>query len=139
MVLRWPATADEAAGAAASRFGKFELIGDVLSDSLDALHRTFAALCAKYQVTLPATVAKFENLWRRIIAAEAPASQLADLIQIVHNISGNAKTFGFGTAGEVAREIELCLAPPCVAARLPDAAEQARVAALLAALKSAAK
>ena len=96
-------------------------------------------LCAKYRVKLPGTVAQFEDLWRRLLAAEAPASGLADLMQIAHNISGNGKTFGFASAGELAREIELCLEPICAAGRLPDAAEQERVAALLAALKSAAQ
>ena len=110
-----------------------------MSDSLDALQRTFAMLSAKYQVKLPATVVQFEDLWRRLLASEAPVSRLADLIQIAHNIAGNAKTFGFASAGEVAREIELCLEPACAAGRLPDAAEQERVAALLAALKNAAQ
>ena len=108
-----------------------------MSDSLDALKRTFAMLRAKYQVTLPATVVQFEDLWRRLLAAEAPASGLADLVQIAHNIAGTGKTFGFASAGEVAREIELCLEPVCAAGRLPDPAEQERVAALIAALKSA--
>ena len=94
-------------------------------------------LRAKYQVTLPATVVQFEDLWRRLLAAEVPASGLADLIQIAHNIAGTGKTFGFASAGELAREIELCLEPICAAGRLPDAAEQERVAALIAALKSA--
>jgi HPt (histidine-containing phosphotransfer) domain-containing protein len=110
-----------------------------VSDSLAALQRTFAILRAKYQFKLPGTVAQFEDLWRRILAAEAPVSRLADLIRIVHNIAGNAKTFGFASAGEVAREIELCLEPVCAAGRLPDAAEQERIATLLAALKNAAK
>ena len=96
-------------------------------------------LSAKYQVTLPGKVAQFEDLWRQLLAAEAPVSRLADLVQIAHNIAGNAKTFGFASAGEVARDIELCLEPACAAGRLPDAAEQERVAALLAALKSVAQ
>jgi HPt (histidine-containing phosphotransfer) domain-containing protein len=110
-----------------------------MSDSLDALQRTFAMLSAKYQVKLPATVVQFEDLWRRLLAAEAPVSRLADLIQIAHNIAGNGKTFGFASAGEVAREIELCLEPACATGRLPDAAEQERVAVLLASLKNAAQ
>jgi HPt (histidine-containing phosphotransfer) domain-containing protein len=110
-----------------------------VSDSLDALQRTFAMLSAKYQVKLPGTVAQFEDLWRRLLAAEAPVSGLVDLITIAHNIAGNGKTFGFASAGELAREIELCLEPVCAAGRLPDAAEQERVAALLAALKRAAQ
>lgn len=110
-----------------------------MSESLDALQRTFAMLCAKYQVKLPGTVAQFEDIWRRVLAAEAPVSRLADLIQIAHNIAGTGKTFGFASASEAAREIELFLEPVCAAGRLPDAAEQERVAALLAALKSAAK
>lgn len=119
--------------------GGFEQLGSLVSDSLDALHRTFAMLSAKYQVTLPDRVAQFEDLWHRLLAAETPVSRLADLIQIAHNIAGNAKTFGFASAGEVAREIELCLEPACAAGRLPDAVEQERVATLLAALNSAAK
>jgi len=114
-------------------------MGGLVSDSLDALRRTVDMLSAKYQVKLPGAVAQFEDLWRRLLAAEAPVSRLADLIQIAHNIAGNGKTFGFASAGEVAREIELCLEPACAAARLPDAAEQERVAALIAALKSAAQ
>lgn len=110
-----------------------------MSDSLAALQRTFDMLRAKYQVKLPVTVAQFEDIWRQLLRAEAPVSRLPELIQIAHNISGNAKTFGFASAGEVAREIELCLEPACAAARLPDAAEQERVAALLAALKNAAQ
>ena len=95
-------------------------------------------LRAKYEIKLPGTIARFEDLWRRLLAAEAPVSGLEDLIQIAHNIAGTAKTFGFSSAGEAAREIELCLEPVRAAARLPDAAEQERVAALLAALKIAA-
>ena len=129
-------TADAAARAATSGFNQW---GGLMSDSLDALQRTFAMLSAKYQVKLPATVVQFEDLWRRLLTAEAPVSRLADLIQIAHNIAGNGKTFGFASAGEVAREIELCLEPACAAGRLPDAAEQERVAALLAALKHAAQ
>ncbi len=110
-----------------------------MNHSLEALQRTFAMLSAKYQVTLPGKVAQFEDLWRQLLAAEAPVSRLADLVQIAHNIAGNAKTFGFASAGEVARDIELCLEPACAAGRLPDAAEQERVAALLAALKSVAQ
>ena len=110
-----------------------------MSDALAALRRTFAMLSAKYRVTLPDTVAQFEDLWRRLLAAEAPVSGLADLIRIAHNIAGTGKTFGFDSAGEVAREIELCLEPICAAARLPDAAERERVATLLAALKNAAQ
>jgi len=96
-------------------------------------------LRAKYQVKLPGTVAQLEDLWRRLLAAEAPDSSLEELIQIAHNIAGTAKTFGFGTAGETARDIELLLQPVCAAGRLPDAAERERVAELLAALESAAR
>ena len=110
-----------------------------MTDSLDALQRTFAMLRAKYQGKLPDKVAQFEDLWRRLLAAEAPATGVADLINIAHNIAGNGKTFGFASAGEAAREIELCLEPVCAAGRLPDATEQERVAALLAALKRAAQ
>lgn len=109
-----------------------------MNRSLEALQRTFAMLSAKYQVTLPGKVAQFDELWRQLIAAEAPVSRLTELVQIAHNIAGNAKTFGFASAGEVARQIELCLEPACSAGRLPNAAEQERVAALLAALKNAA-
>jgi len=109
-----------------------------MSDTLDTLRHTFGILRAKYQFKLPGTVAQFENLWRRILAAEAPVSELGDLIQIAHKIAGTGKTFGFGPAGEVAHEIELCLEPVCAAGRLPDAAEQERIATLLAALKIAA-
>lgn len=110
-----------------------------MNRSLEALQRTFAMLSAKYQVTLPAKVAQFDDLWRQVLAAEAPVSRLADLVQIAHNIAGNAKTFGFASAGEAARKIELCLEPACSAGRLPDATEQEHVAALLAALKNAAQ
>ena len=114
-------------------------MGDVVSDSLEALQRTFEMLRAKYRVKLPGMVAQLEDLWRRLLADEAPASGVAELIRIAHNIAGNGKTFGFASAGEAAREIELCLEPSCAAGRLPDATEQERVAALLAALKSAAQ
>ena len=114
-------------------------MGDVMTDTLDGLQRTFAMLCARYQVKLPGVVAQFEDLWRGLLAAEVPASGVAELIKIAHNIAGNGKTFGFASAGEVAREIELCLEPCCAAGRLPDAAEQERVAALLATLKRAAQ
>jgi len=113
--------------------------GGLVSRSLEALQRTFAMLSAKYQVTLPGKVEQFEDLWRQLLAAEAPVARLADLVQIAHNIAGNAKTFGFASAGEVAREIELCLEPACAAGRLPNAAEHERVAALLAALRNAAQ
>src|SRR3989304_3584465 len=104
-----------------------------MSDSLDALQRTFAMLSAKYQVKLPATVVQFEDLWRRLLASEAPVSRLADLIQIAHNIAGNAKTFGFASAGEVAREIELCLEPACAAGGLAGAAGTGRGGGVVAA------
>jgi chemotaxis protein histidine kinase CheA len=134
--LRRPAAT---CGAASGTSWGIQTGGNVVSESLDALHRTFAMLRAKYQVKLPGTVAQIEDLWRRLLSAEAPASELADLVQLAHNIAGTAKTFGFEAAGEVAHEIELYLEPICASGRLPDAAEQERVAALLAALGNAAQ
>jgi HPt (histidine-containing phosphotransfer) domain-containing protein len=110
-----------------------------VSESLDALQHTFAMLRAKYQVKLPGIVAQIDELWQRVLVTDAPASELTELIQITHNISGNGKTFGFASASETAREIELCLEPICIAGRQPDAGERERVEALLATLKHAAQ
>jgi hypothetical protein len=108
-----------------------------VSESLDALQHTFAMLRAKYQVKLPGIVAQIDELWQRVLVTETPASELTELIQLTHNISGNGTTFGFASASETAREIELFLEPICLAGRRPDEGERKHVELLFAALKRA--
>ena len=86
-----------------------------------------------------ATLKAFNSTIHQLIDGHSQVLLDIHLIQIAHNIAGNGKTFGFASAGEVAREIELCLEPACATGRLPDAAEQERVAVLLASLKNAAQ
>jgi hypothetical protein len=115
------------------------ITGEGVVNSLDALQRTFDELRAKYEVTLPAAIADFEAAWRRIVSGEAAASDVLQLYGIVHNISGNAGTFGFQAAGLVAREIDILLKPLCAAQRLPDLAEIERIQSLLGELRLAAR
>ena len=102
------------------------------------LKRTIAKLHADYAEQLPGTVAQMEDLWRRLVAAEVPASQLADLARMAHSIAGSGATFGLPHASRAARELELCLNSFKAVGGLPGPAEQAAVAARLAALRQAA-
>jgi HPt (histidine-containing phosphotransfer) domain-containing protein len=103
----------------------------------DELKRTIAKLHAGYAAQLPGTVAQMEDLWRRLVAVEIPPSQLADLARMAHSIAGSGATFGLPDASRAARELELFLDKFKLSGRLPDAAEQATVSALLAALRQA--
>lgn len=104
----------------------------------DELKRTIAKLNAGYAEQLLGTVAQMEDLWRRLVAAEIPPSQLADLVRMAHSITGSGATFGLPGASRAARELELFLDKLKLSGRLPDPAEQAAVSVLLAALRQAA-
>lgn len=104
----------------------------------DELKRTIASLHADYAAQLPATVAQMEDLWRRLVASEIPPSKLAELARMAHSITGSGATFGIPQASRAARELELFLEKFNISGALPGAADQASVAALLAALKRAA-
>ena len=104
----------------------------------DELKRTIAKLHADYAGQLPGTVAQMEQLWQRLVAAKTPSSQLADLARMAHSIAGSGATFGLPQASRAARELELFLDKFKASGRLPGPADQATVAALLAALRQAA-
>ena len=104
----------------------------------DELKRTIDKLHADYASRLPRTVARMEDLWRRLVAAEIPLTQLEDLVRMAHSITGSGATFGLPSASRVARELELVLEQLKESARQPGPAEQKAVLALLAALRQAA-
>lgn len=106
--------------------------------SKDDLAQTLAKLRADYAAHLPQAVAQMEDLWRRLIAAELPASRLAELVRMVHSVSGSGTTFGLPDASRAARELESFLDPFVESGRLPGPTEQETVSALLTALKQAA-
>jgi chemotaxis protein histidine kinase CheA len=103
----------------------------------DELKLTIAKLRADYAAQLPDTVAQMEELWQRLVAAEAPSSQLADLARMAHSIAGSGATFGLPQASRAARDLELFLDKFKLSGTLPGMAEQATVSALLAALRQA--
>lgn len=104
----------------------------------DELKRALAKLYADYAGNLPATVAQMEDLWRRLVAAEIAPMRLAEFVRMAHSITGSGATFGVPDASRAARDLELFLDPFAHSGRLPGAAEQMTVAALLAALRQAA-
>ena len=104
----------------------------------DELGRTIAKLRAEYAGQLPGTVAQMEELWRRLVAAEGPKSQLAQLARMAHSITGAGTTFGLPGASQAARDLELLLDRLGESGRAPGPAEQDTVSALLAALRQAA-
>lgn len=104
----------------------------------DELNRTIAKLHADYAEQLPGTVAQMDDLWRRLVAAEVPIAQLADLARMAHSIAGSGATFGLPQASRAARALELFLDEIKASGRLPGPAEQANASALLAALRQAA-
>lgn len=95
------------------------------------LDGVLAKLRADYADQLPQTVAKMQELWRRLAAAESPPSELEALVSMAHSIAGSGTTFDFPHATRVARALELLLDPFRQQGRLPDAAAQESVAALL--------
>lgn len=104
----------------------------------DELGRTIAKLSAEYAEQLPRSVSKMEELWRGIVAAELPLSQLSELGRMVHGVSGSGATFGFPQASRAARELELLMDRLAESGLPPSTAEQETVAALLAAIRQAA-
>lgn len=103
----------------------------------DELERTIAKLRADYAAELPGTVAKMEELWRRLVAAEVPPSGLGELVRMAHSITGSGTTFGMPNASAAAGELEAYLDPYGKRGQLPDAQAQQTVATLLAALRQA--
>ena len=104
----------------------------------DKLQLTIARLSADYAAALPGTVARMEALWRRIVAAESPLSQLSELSRMAHGISGSGATFGLAGASRAARELETIVNRLQQGGTVPDQTEQLRVAALFSALRQAA-
>ncbi len=106
--------------------------------SKDDLSQALAKMRADYAAHLPQAVAQMEDLWRRLVAAELPPSRLAELLRMVHSVTGSGTTFGLPSASQAARELEFYLDPFAQSSRLPGPAEQEKVSTLLAALKQAA-
>ncbi|TSA12645.1 MAG: Hpt domain-containing protein [Betaproteobacteria bacterium] len=104
----------------------------------DELGRAIDKLRADYAAQLPHTVTQMEDLWRCIVAAEAPLVRQAELIRMAHSISGSGTTFGIPGVSRAARALELFLDPFGMSGVLPGPAEQETVLALLAALRQAA-
>lgn len=103
----------------------------------DKLDLIIAKLRAEYAAQLPGSVAQMDELWQRLLAAEVPATGLAELIRMAHSIAGSGTTFGLPDASRAAREVESFLERFAADSRLPEPAEQETVATLLAALKLA--
>ena len=95
-------------------------------------------LRADYAAQLPGTVAAMEDLWRRLVAAEIPLTQLETLVRLAHGVAGSGATFDVPEASRVARQLELLLDAFRENGRLPEAAGQKGVADLLAELKQTA-
>ena len=116
--------------------------------STDAFREHLAKLNAEYQAALPARLAEIEALWSAASAAPGAAmtepmtKAMTELRRLLHSMAGSAKTFGLPAVGAAAREAEHCIEQFCAdGARpgaLPTAAERARVAELLVALRSVA-
>ena len=110
-----------------------------MADPPDALARVIAALRDDYASKLPGKIVEIEELWRRLLAGDAPVAELRDVVRMVHGIAGSGTTFGLAAASAAARELGRFLEPIHAAGRLPDTVERERVAALIAALKQAAR
>ena len=110
-----------------------------MPDPADGLRRVIAVLREDYAAVLPGKIAEIEELWRRLLADEAPAAELQDLVRMVHGIAGSGATFGLAAASDAARELGRLLEPARAAGRLPDSGERERAAALIAALRQAAR
>ena len=95
------------------------------------LDGVLAKLRVDYAAHLPGSVAEMEELWRRLVAGEAPQSELEALVRMVHSVAGSGTTFNFPEASRVARALELLLDPFRQQGRLPDPAAQDGVVALL--------
>lgn len=109
-----------------------------MADLPDALRQSIAMLRDDYASKLPGKIAEIEALWRRLLAADAPAAELEDVVRRVHGIAGSGATFGLAAVSDAARELERFLERIHAAGRLPDTVERKRVAALIASLKQAA-
>ena len=110
-----------------------------MADPDDALRQAIAMLRDDYASELPEKIAEIEQLWRRLLADEAPVPELQDVVRMVHGIAGSGATFGLAVASDAAHELLRFLEPIHAAGRLPDAVERKRIAALIAALKQAAR
>lgn len=117
----------------------------------DAFKAELAKFNADYRAALPARLDDMDALWARFSAsvsagagardvggmdaAAMDAAALADLHRLLHTLAGSAKTFGLAPVSAAAREAEHALDPCIAAGNAPDAAERARIAALLEALR----
>ena len=109
-----------------------------MPDQADPLQQAIAMLRDDYASNLPGKIAEIEELWGRLLADDAPAAELHDVVRMVHGIAGSGATFGLAVASDAAHELLRFLEPIHAAGRLPDTVERERVAALIAALKQAA-
>jgi HPt (histidine-containing phosphotransfer) domain-containing protein len=109
-----------------------------MTERPEAIRTVISELRDDYASALPGRVAQIEQLWRRLVAEEAPPAELEELIRMAHGIAGSGATFGFAQASHAARELEYSLEPYQAAGALPAAAEREGVAGLIATLKQAA-
>ncbi|ATQ77363.1 hypothetical protein CR152_24805 [Massilia violaceinigra] len=64
------------------------------------------ALNEKFAASVPATLARLEELRARFDPAAADAALVKELHQSLHTIAGSAATFGFRAFGAQARQLE---------------------------------
>jgi HPt (histidine-containing phosphotransfer) domain-containing protein len=106
--------------------------------SRDDLDRTIARLSAEYAAQLPGTIARMEELWCRVIAAENAQVESRELVRMAHSVAGSGTTFGLADASRAAREFEILLDRLNESGRPPNTDERETGSALLAALRLAA-
>ena len=104
----------------------------------EAFRRQLEALGADYRRDLPDKLARIDGLWLDLANGEAQPARITDLQRELHSLAGSAKTFGVAGVSEAAAAAESFLEPYCKRRRMPGAAQQARFARLLDALKQAA-
>ncbi len=109
-----------------------------MAEPVDALAQTVAALRVDYASKLPARIAEIENLWSGLLAAGLPAAELEELVRTAHGVAGSGAIFGMAAVSDAARSLELYLESVRARGGPAGAAENERVAALIAALKDAA-
>jgi two-component system OmpR family response regulator len=87
------------------------------SPSLDS---ELQALYRRYTAQLQASIAEIETLWARCVSGADPAA-LTALHRALHTLAGSGGTFGYTRLGNLAKAMQLALAPCLESAALPPA------------------
>ncbi|MDH5511869.1 MAG: response regulator, partial [Gammaproteobacteria bacterium] len=98
-----------------------------------------AALRREYSARLPSRIALIVDIWQKLNRHGCNAIMCSTLVNLVHQLSGSGRTFGYAALSEHASALEARISPLKEQTAMPSDAERTTIDAMIAKLKESAQ